>query len=152
MKSLRRSATFWCGLAVLALLTGVWVDSYWTQSQVTSTQGGTDRFWKVRLDKGRIVWWTLESEIEGPPTGPPEMVFIREPAEPSYGDGYSFNWREVRNIDHVPDAAGNLQVSLRQYRTWFPYAVVPGGFCLLWLMLLRRRHAARINAMESING
>jgi hypothetical protein len=143
MKSVQRSAAFRCGLVVLGLLLWVWVDSHRRVSLVTCSQPGSDRFWSVRLDKGEIVWQSLESETGIPPADPLEFRFLRESPGPSFGNGYSFQWRSVQNIDFVPDASGKLQVGLRQYKTVQPYAIVPGGFALLWLAFLGWRSRQR---------
>jgi hypothetical protein len=132
---LRGSVCFWCGALVFFALIGIWADSYRMMSQVRSSQAGTDRYWSVALNRGWVIAYSIEEEIESIPVGPREISFHREPGSGAELDR-EFAWGQVWNLEKALAADGSWRVTLRQYSSRMPLAPVGIVFVLIWGLCL----------------
>lgn len=135
VKWLGGSVCFWCGVVVFFALVGIWADSYRMMSQVSSSQAGTDRYWSVALNRGWLIAYSIEEEIESIPVGPREISFHREPGSGA-GLDREFAWGQVWNLEKAMAADGSWRVTLRQYSSRMPLAPLVTLFVLLWGLCL----------------
>lgn len=135
LRWLRGSVCYWCGLLVLGLLVGVWVDSHRTMSQVVSSQAGSGSYWSLTLEDGEILGYRVEEELGTPPAGPRQFSFHREPGSGNRVER-GFTWRGPSVLESAQAADGSWRVTVRQYSASASLFGVVTVFLMVWVISL----------------
>lgn len=156
MKPLRRSLAFWSGVILLLFLLWIWAHSYGMKSGiVTHLKQGSPHL--AMLERGDLEFRIPDSGAADLPPGTRSLGFVQDVSPPpDIIWPKDYRWRRM---EENPYSISRPRV----FVTWesvtvLPYAIVPAGFCVLWLALLawhrrrQRKLAARMAAMESAAG